>query len=193
MTRILIVYAHPYPKSFNHSIKEEAVQAAESAGHEVRVRDLYEMKFDPVLTEAHLAGMKDEQLTPEVLEEQKQVSWAEVLIFIYPIWWWERPAILKGWFDLVMTHGFAFQSRKKVAPFGLLNEKKAIVITTLGESEEKMVPDAANAIEDVMRVGTLQFCGITDVSFMTYYSMGSREESEKAKILEEIRSAVSAL
>ncbi|MCF6800513.1 NAD(P)H-dependent oxidoreductase, partial [Bacillus sp. ET1] len=45
----LVVYAHPHPESFNYSIMETIVQALENNGHEVVVRDLYALDFQPVL------------------------------------------------------------------------------------------------------------------------------------------------
>lgn len=44
-----IVYAHPEPKSLNGSLKDLAVSTLESAGHEVRVSDLYAMNWKAVV------------------------------------------------------------------------------------------------------------------------------------------------
>ena len=42
---VLLVYAHPEPKSLNGSLKDFAVQRLEAAGHQVRVSDLYAMQW----------------------------------------------------------------------------------------------------------------------------------------------------
>lgn len=47
--KVLIIYGHPYPKSFNHAIKDTLVSSLEQRGHEIRVRDLYTLNFDPIL------------------------------------------------------------------------------------------------------------------------------------------------
>ena len=43
---VLIVYAHPEPKSFNGAMKDLAVEVLDGAGHAVRVSDLYAMKWE---------------------------------------------------------------------------------------------------------------------------------------------------
>ncbi len=49
----LIIYAHPNPQSFNHAILETVKGELEEKGHEVRVRDLYELNFNPILGSSH--------------------------------------------------------------------------------------------------------------------------------------------
>jgi putative NADPH-quinone reductase len=45
---VLIVFAHPEPKSFNGAMKDIAVRTLREAGHLVQVFDLYAMRFDAV-------------------------------------------------------------------------------------------------------------------------------------------------
>ncbi|MGE8081137.1 NAD(P)H-dependent oxidoreductase [Peribacillus loiseleuriae] len=45
---VLIIYAHPEPKSFNGALKDLAVSELTSLGHQVKVSDLYEMNFKAV-------------------------------------------------------------------------------------------------------------------------------------------------
>ena len=42
------------------------------------------------------------------MEEIEKVSWADLLIFQYPLYWYSVPAIIKGWADKVLVQGFAF-------------------------------------------------------------------------------------
>ncbi len=46
--KVLIVYAHPEPKSFNGALFCHAIRALEQAGRTVMTSDLYAMGFDPV-------------------------------------------------------------------------------------------------------------------------------------------------
>jgi len=43
-----IVYAHPEPKSFNGALLQRGEETLTGLGHDVKVSDLYAMKFDPV-------------------------------------------------------------------------------------------------------------------------------------------------
>lgn len=133
--RYFIVYAHPEPRSLNGSLKDAAVRALEAAGHEVRVADLYAMRFKAVADaddfpvrdagarlvyhreseQAYQAG----QLRPDVAGEIANLKWAEVVVFQFPMWWFGPPAILKGWFDRVLVNGgiFHYTGMKALAPF----------------------------------------------------------------------------
>ncbi|MEJ1715164.1 NAD(P)H-dependent oxidoreductase, partial [Escherichia coli] len=74
-------------------------------GHEVEVRDLYEMQFQPTLGRSEMIGGIGE----DVVVEQEYLKWADVITFIYPIWWTGLPAIMKGYIDRVFSYGFAYK------------------------------------------------------------------------------------
>ena len=106
---VLVVYAHPNPESFNKSILELVQAEFANRGDDVRVRDLYTEKFDPVLDESQLVLQTGGGIPADIKCEQDHVQWADAIVLIYPLWWFDRPAILKGWFDRVFTNGFAFR------------------------------------------------------------------------------------
>ncbi|MEZ0077204.1 NAD(P)H-dependent oxidoreductase [Planotetraspora sp. GP83] len=121
--KTLIVYAHPEPKSLNSSLKDHAVSTLETAGHEVRVTDLYAMNWKAVvdaedfgpnasnpLHVAHDSGRAFDAgtLTPDILAEQEKLLWADTIIMQFPMWWYTMPAILKGWVERVFTFNFAY-------------------------------------------------------------------------------------
>lgn len=121
--KVLVVYAHPEPKSLNGALKDLAVSTLEEAGHEVRVSDLYAMDWKAVVDAADygphasspLKAARDAgrafdagELTPDVLAEQEKLLWADTIIFQFPLWWYSMPAILKGWVDRVFVHHFAY-------------------------------------------------------------------------------------
>ncbi len=187
---ILIVYAHPHAESFNHALLETTCEALTTAGHEVRVKDLYAEGFDPVLKAADLDPAVSEP-AEDVRCEQAAVSWAEALVFIYPLWWFDRPAILKGWFDRVFTPGFAFEY-SEAGEVGLLPHKKAWVIVTTGGAQEAFAQmDAESLIIDPVTRGTLGFCGIQSIQTSVLYAVPVIGEDERRAMLEEIREQAS--
>lgn len=118
---VLIVYAHPEPRSFNAALKDAAVAALAGAGHQVQVSDLYAMNFNPV---AHLSEFPEranpdhfhlqrEQrhaaqtgtIAPDVAAEHAKLLWADLIIFQFPLWWGSMPAIMKGWVERVFSVG----------------------------------------------------------------------------------------
>src|SRR5690606_28064634 len=134
--KTLIVIAHPNPNSFNQAIKARLVAELEAQNHQVRIRDLYTLGFDPVLSLEELLryDSQEGELPADVKAEQEEILWAENLIYIYPTWWWSMPAVMKGYFDRVFVPGFAFESGDQGIN-GLLEGKKAWIIQTTGSDQ----------------------------------------------------------
>ena len=120
--KVLIVFAHNEPRSFNAAMKDEAVRVLQDEGHEVVVSDLYAMNFNPVASAADFGSRADpdylvyalEQrnafkagtLAPDIAAEVDKVKWADLIVFNFPIYWYGMPAIMKGWIDRVLVSGF---------------------------------------------------------------------------------------
>ncbi|WP_438029590.1 NAD(P)H-dependent oxidoreductase [Sorangium sp. So ce233] len=121
---ILIVYAHPEPRSLNSALRDRMVATLTAAGHEVLVSDLYAQRWKAALDGAdfpaepegaplhlidasHRAFANGTQ-TSDVAEEQRRLLWADAVILQFPLWWFSMPAILKGWVERVFAHGFAY-------------------------------------------------------------------------------------
>lgn len=109
---VFIVYAHPSKQSFTYQMKETFVKSLEKNQHTYEISDLYEMNFNETFSESEYlreAFYNREPAIPnDVLLEQKKIQKADVLVFIYPVFWSECPAKLTGWFQRVWTYGFAY-------------------------------------------------------------------------------------
>ncbi|MGV8640893.1 NAD(P)H-dependent oxidoreductase, partial [Pseudomonas aeruginosa] len=89
--RILLIVGSPKRKSFCHLLAECYAQGARSKDHVVRELKLGELAFDPILHEGY---EQSQVLEPDLLEAQRQIHWAEHLVFVYPVWWGGLPALL---------------------------------------------------------------------------------------------------
>ncbi|MFM0055061.1 NAD(P)H-dependent oxidoreductase [Paraburkholderia phytofirmans] len=121
---VLLVYAHPEPRSLNGSLRDFAIRRLEDAGHTVQVSDLYAMKwkasldahdslakqpgerFDPALDSKH--AFENGLQSKDIELEQEKLMWADAVILQFPLWWFTMPAILKGWVERVYAYGFAY-------------------------------------------------------------------------------------
>ncbi len=110
--RILMVYGTPKAISFCHALGDAYAQAARGEGHVVRIIKLGELDFDPIL---HHGYDQTQTLEADLLDAQRQIHWAEHLVFVYPVWWGGLPALLTGFFDRVLMPGFAFKTHVLVA------------------------------------------------------------------------------
>jgi len=184
--KVLVVFTHPSENSFNHALLDNVVAGLKQANHEVKIKDLYKENFDPILTGEDLAKLHANNIPAKIKKEQQQLLWADSLVFIYPLWWFDRPAMLKGWFDIVLTNGLAFEYSDKGVK-GLLKHKKALVIITAGGSKQYFIDnDALQLIHRPVTDGTLSFCGIEDVSHQIYYNVANLTDAERQDILSEI-------
>lgn len=129
----LIIYAHPNSDSLNSQLKQSLTAHLQDNGHEVMIRDLYQLNFNPVLSLADMQGQRAGRVSEDVQQEQTFISEADCLTFIYPIWWTGLPAIMKGYIDRVFSYGFAYRYDQGVQK-GLLGAKPTVIINTHGKS-----------------------------------------------------------
>jgi NAD(P)H dehydrogenase (quinone) len=124
---VLIVYAHPSKKSYTFQVLERLKSVLKTENFEVEISDLYALNFQSDLSEEEYERegfAKTELPIPAaVLAEQEKIEKADCIIFLYPVWWSDCPAKLKGWFDRVYSVGYAYgqneTSRKmKTVPLG---------------------------------------------------------------------------
>ena len=111
--RVLLVHAHPLQESFSTSLSIAVRDELCSAGHEVRVRRLYlhdnreecynGKEFPAVMSSAEYTTYADasSKRAKEVEEAINDLMWCNALVFVYPTWNFNFPAILKGYFDRV--------------------------------------------------------------------------------------------
>lgn len=183
---ILLVYAHPEPRSLNGALKDFAVQRLETAGHAVQVSDLYAMEWKAVLdasdntalppgarfsaTQDSKAAYTQGTQAADIAQEQEKLRWADLLILQFPLWWFSMPAILKGWVDRVYANGFAYGVGEHSDTHwgdrygeGTLAGKRAMLVVTIGGWEAHYGARGVNGpIEDLLfpiHHGTLFYPG----------------------------------
>ena len=173
----LIIYAHPNPGSLNGQLKQAVTSLLQQKGNEVVVRDLYALRFDPVLSQADMAGQYNGQVAEDVAAEQAYISWADCLTFIYPIWWTGLPAMMKGYIDRVFSYGFAY-CYENGEQKGLLTGKQAIIINTQGKShEEYRAIGMDKALALTSDRGIFAYCGL-DIKQHLYFGSANRTTAE---------------
>ena len=193
--KVLVVYAHPNPKSLNHAILETLKEGLSRAGHETDVVDLYGLGFNPVLSGNELAGLMEGKTVKEVRDHQEKVSCADALVLIHPIWWTGAPAILKGWIDRVLCLGFAYCFDEKTGMLkGLLKNRKVLIINTAGASEKDAAASGmTEAVRKIEAEMVFQHCGIQDVKHLVFYNVPRSDDATRKGYLEKVKQAAKAL
>jgi NAD(P)H dehydrogenase (quinone) len=139
---VYILFAHPSENSFNKEVVETFVKGLEDAGHTHEIGDLYRMDFESDMDLAQYereVGLDPQAPVPDdVRAEQEKVNRADALTFIYPVWWSDCPAKLKGWFDKVWSYGYAYFYDDNEERFTQITIQKALVICSAGHPEKHL-------------------------------------------------------
>ncbi len=188
---VLVLYAHPNPKSFCHAILEVAVKTFEGEGHSVHVRDLYALKFNPILDASDFMAFKEGKTPLDIASEQDEIRWSDVIVIVFPIWWASMPAILKGYFDRVFSYGFSFGKGPGGSVVGLLSGKKVYIFNTLGNTEDSYQNlGMFKSISQTMEEGVLKFSAMQVMGHKYFSSVPSLTHDQRQSMLEEVKSIV---
>jgi NAD(P)H dehydrogenase (quinone) len=182
---VMIVYAHPNPESFNRAVLEAFANGLKDGGHSVEIADLYALQFDPRLElEEFVAQWSGEPPPQAVQGQQKKVTQADGLAFIYPVWWWRSPAILEGWVDRVLAPGCAYQFTENGME-GLLGDKKALLINTaLGNEEYYKTSGVEEGMRRITQATLTDGCGIQDLEHVFFYAVHDVDDETRQGYLE---------
>ena len=132
MRRILVLQGHPDSSRdhFCHALADRYVEGASRAGHSVRTVEIAGLDF-PVLRSKH--DWEAGSLPPDLTEARDAIGWAEHLVFFFPLWLGDMPALLKAFLEQVARPGFAF-ALPSDGGMGqkLLGGRSARVVVTMG-------------------------------------------------------------
>jgi putative NADPH-quinone reductase len=133
--KVLTVFSHPRRQSLSGAVLDAFADGLRTAGHEVEIADLHGEGFDPVMTPADEPDWSDsrKRYSDAVLREQARIARNDALAFVFPVWWWSLPAMLKGWFDRVWAKDIAFTLRDgcRITPL-MTHIRKIGIVTTCG-------------------------------------------------------------
>jgi NAD(P)H dehydrogenase (quinone) len=210
--KVLVVYAHPEPQSFNAALLAHAQKTLTRLGHDCVVRDLYRMGFNPLATAADFvarsnpdllqydkeqkAASKNSGYEPGLREEIDHLLWADALILQFPLYWFSVPAIMKGWIDRVFVDGLIYGDGRWYDK-GVLKEKRAMISMTTGCYPTMCGHDGINGNLDVMlwplQNGTLRFVGFNVLPPFVAWSVGNKDAESRARDFDRLDARLSNL
>ncbi|WP_395453505.1 NAD(P)H-dependent oxidoreductase (plasmid) [Azospirillum melinis] len=218
--KILIVFAHPEPRSLSASLRDVAIQDLEAQSHEVQLSNLYDMGWkseidrddfptlpagDRLKVPGSSRGAFDAAaLTADVRTEIEKLRWADTLILQFPLWWFSMPAILKGWVDRVYANGFAYgvgehSDRRWGDRYGegALAGKRAMLIVTAGGWEDHYSPRGINGpMDDLLfpiNHGILHYPGYEVLPPFVVYRADRLDEAGFEQVAERLRGRMRTL
>jgi putative NADPH-quinone reductase len=129
--RILIIDGHPdpAPQRLCHGLANAYASGAVNAGHEVRRLELHALDYPLLRSESDFETGKP---PPTIAMAQGDISWAEHIVIVYPLWLGTMPALLKGFLEQVIRPDFAFERGTSRWPKKRLKGRTARIVVTMG-------------------------------------------------------------
>jgi putative NADPH-quinone reductase len=201
---VLIVFDHPYKKSYCSAILESVKKGLKQAGHQIDLIDLVEDGFDPVMheqdLEAYVIALNNPEkanklLSPQVKEYKERLNKAQHIIFIFPIWWALMPALTKGFIDKLIFPGFAYEFNKKgTRLIGKLKNLQAVtMITTMNTPRFIYSTLMGNAIKKALLFNTFWNLGIKKRKWISLNMVKFVSQEKRVKWLASIENKFSKL
>ena len=185
-----IIYVHPWEGSFNHSILERIKEILTKKKQAFQVINLHEEKFDPSFHASELRYFsKGETPNQQVKNYQKMIQESDELIFIFPIWWFSTPAILKGFLDKVLLKNFAYTENSKGIMTGLLTHIKSVKVITTAQSPKWYINYfKGDGIRKTFISATLKSVGMKHVKWIHEGYVVTSKKEKKTAFLEKLES-----
>ena len=183
-----ILLAHPNESSFNNAVCKAFVEGLKKTGADYEMNDLYATGFNPLFAGEDFNQFEDNGILPaDILSEQAKVDSADCLAMIYPVWWNEAPAILKGWFDRILSKGWAYDISDDGEFKALLKIQKVVILNTADNPIELLEDIGLNAAARLTKAdGTFTFCGAAEIDHRILGEVSSDEEG-RMQFLQEVQ------
>lgn len=171
-SKVLLLFAHP---SLDRSEVNVDLLKASRNLEGVTVVDLY-------------AEYPDYRI--DIEREQQRLRDHDALVFMFPLYWYSTPALLKEWQDLVLEYGFAYGAEGNA-----LRDKLFMCAITAGGSESAYRAEGYNHFTLRQLLTPLeQTANLVGMRFLPPYALfGSRTALEEDRIKEHVSDWVKVL
>ena len=198
----LIVLAHPEEGSFSAALARTAADALEQAGWTVDLDDLVREGFVGGLTRADLAPVPTDPLVqimwaqedatarggyaPAVLDQMRRLQAADLIVTVFPFWWFGAPGILKDWIDRVWANGIAYGH--DAYDDGPLRGTRALAVVAVGGDEAMYGPDGRSgdirALLNPLLHGTFGYCALDVLEPELVFEADGRDDGVRTRALD---------
>ena len=119
----------------------------------------------------------------DIEKEQDRLKNHDVIIFMFPVYWYSTPSILKEWQDLVLEYGFAYGKNGTA-----LNGKLFLTAVTAGGAEKAYQSEGYNhfTLRELLRP-LEQTASLTGMTYLPPYALfGARTAVDEGRLAEHI-------
>lgn len=178
-----IVYAHPWGESFNKAVLDEIMKASP----ECCLIDLYEDGFNPVMSQEDLALYSEGKSTDAHVEKYNKIlDDTNRIIFIFPIWWYDMPAIMRGFLDKVMLKNSAYYS-DETGLHPIRDIKETFIFTTSSTSTDNLIHKFGDPVNGTIIEATFKAIGFHNVKWTNLGGIDGLTDQQREDYLASIR------
>ena len=174
-----IIFAHPWEESLNRAILNKVIDKLKDDGDIITLIDLYQDKFNPVMSEKDLSLYSQGKSADPMVDRYNNIlDKTQKIIFIFPIWWYDMPAIMRGFLDKVLlNHSAYIEDEKGLHP--LRNIQNTIILTTSAAPTEVLINNFGDPINGTVINGTFNAVGFFNAR---WYNLGDINKIAKTEI-----------
>lgn len=184
MRQVLIINGHPDKESFNYALSEAYIKGANTTNSVLTQINISDLDFNPNLKYGYRKRL---ELEPDLVDAIDKIKKADHIVWIFPMWWYGYPALMKGFIDRTFLPGITFQPIKgKSSPEKLLKGKSARLIITADTPKWYDFLIMKRPAINQFKKGTLQFCGINPVKVTYITPINNSTSIFREKWLEKI-------
>jgi len=182
---VVIIIGYYKKDSFCHNgIKQTILKELQILGVKHIVIDLYEDGFNP--------SYQEENNKLLIQKYQRFMSRATHIVFISPVWWARCTSMLEGFFDQVLTPGFAYNFKRLTNTYGIplprLKGQKITTYLTHGAPALPVLTIYLNAPKLRLLLGVFSFCfKLTNCKIRQFFSVPFCSQSKRVKYLEIVK------
>ena len=152
--------------------------------------DLYEDEFDPIIR-----VNETEKNKGLVQKYQKMISEADIIVITSPVWWFRLTPMVEGFFDKVLTPGFAYKFKPITKKYGypqpLLKKKKVITFLTHGAPALPVYTIYVNSVKLRLVMGVYSFCfGWFRQKVLQFWSVPFITDTDRTIYLEKVKDVI---
>ncbi|AHI52980.1 NAD(P)H-dependent oxidoreductase [Spiroplasma culicicola] len=187
--KTVIVIANPKDKSYNHAIVDSIVSGLESKNKEYVIWDLYKMNFNPVLEQEEFEQFGYGKIThPELVDMINTLSnEAEQIIFVYPLFYFDMPAILKGFFDRIFIGTLIKDGLSPIDWKPSIDIDKTFIIQTSLGDNWSLSKSIAKELYDKMSKSLLDKLGLFNTEVIHFKNILLTTQEQRVEFLDQMK------
>lgn len=173
-----IVYAHPWNESLNKAVLDKVIDKLNNNGDEITLIDLYKDNFNPVMSEKDLSLYSQGKSADPLVDRYNTIlDNTEKIIFIFPIWWYDMPAIMRGFLDKVLLNQSAY-TEDDMGMHPVRNVQHTYLFTTSSAPTTALIEDFGDPINGTVIKGTFEAVGFFNAKWYNCDRLKKRTKEE---------------